>query len=61
MLPEAKLPIEVADFSVTNNYIGWRIMGTMKTQTIELELLVTRDKKSTKTNEIGITNKSRNT
>jgi hypothetical protein len=57
--PEAKLPIEVADFSVTNNTIGWRINGDKKTQTIELELLGNKDKNQPKPMKYGITNKSK--
>lgn len=55
--PETKLPVEIADFSVTNNIIGWRINGDKATQTINLELLNNKEKEQPKLIKYGISNK----
>lgn len=55
--PEVKLPVEIDDFSITNNTIGWRIIGDKFTQTIDLELLHNKDKAQPKLIKYGINNK----
>jgi hypothetical protein len=52
-----KLPIEVSDFSVVNQSIGWLIKGENSTQTIELQILKQQGKKPPKINQYGIANK----
>lgn len=55
--PEAKLPIEIDDFSVVNKSIGWRINGDNSTQTIELEILNNQEKNHPELIRYGLTNK----
>jgi len=57
--PTTKLPVEIADFSVTNKTIGWKISGNKATQTIDLELLNNQKNIKPKFIKYGISNKIR--
>ncbi|BDA68346.1 hypothetical protein CAL7716_025120 [Calothrix sp. PCC 7716] len=51
-----KLPIEISDFSVVNDSIGWKIKGNYSTQTIEIYLLKEQGNKKPRLKKYGIFN-----